>query len=137
MLNRIILIGRLTKDPELRYTSSGIAVANFSIAVDRGFKGQDKEQQTDFFDIVTWRATAENCAEYLSKGRLIAVDGRLQTRKYQTQDGQNRTAYEVVAETVKFLEFAKKTSDGSQSSERKPQEAADSEPPAEDDDLPF
>ncbi len=101
-LNRVILIGRVVAPPELRYTTNGKAVASFSIAVDRrGRSGA--ENSTDFIPIVAWERLAEICNEYLGKGKLIAVDGRLQTRKYETQDGQKRTAFEVVANDMQML----------------------------------
>lgn len=103
MLNRVVLIGRLTRDPELRFTQSGIAVCTFSLAVDRNFKSANGERETDFIDIVVWRQQGENCANYLSKGKLAAVDGQLRTRTYETQDGQKRKVYEVVADNVRFL----------------------------------
>jgi single-strand DNA-binding protein len=104
MINRIILVGRMVADPELRYTPSGVAVARFRMAVDRGFKSAQGEQQTDFIDIVAWRQTAQFVSDYLRKGRLIGVDGRLQIRQYTTQDGQKRKAAEVVAERVQALD---------------------------------
>ncbi len=116
MINRVILIGRLTKDPELRYTSNGVAVASFTIAVDRPFTNQQGERDTDFIPIVVWRKAGETCAEYLNKGRLVAVDGRLQVRTYDTQEGQKRWVTEVVAESVRFLDFKKKEN-GSQFNE--------------------
>jgi len=103
MLNRIVLIGRLTKDPELRYTQSGIAKASFSLAVDRNFSNAQGERETDFINIVVWRKQAENCANFLSKGKLAAVDGSLQIRSYEAQDGSKRTIAEVVADNVRFL----------------------------------
>ena len=103
MLNRIVLIGRLTRDPELRFTQSGVAVCSFTLAVDRNFKSASGERETDFIDIVVWRQQGENCANYLSKGKLAAVDGQLRTRTYETQDGQKRKAFEVVADNVRFL----------------------------------
>jgi len=103
-LNRIILIGRLTRDPELRYTASGKAVANFALAVDRKFTNQQGERETDFINIVVWNKQAENCANYLKKGRLAAVDGRLQIRSYEDREGQRRKAAEVVADSVQFLD---------------------------------
>ncbi len=103
MLNKIILIGRLTHDPELRYTASGIPVGHFSLAVDRPpFTNQQGERETDFIDIVVWRKLAEVCTNNLGKGRLVAVEGRLQIRSYETQDGQRRRVAEVVAENVRF-----------------------------------
>ena len=104
MLNTIILIGRLTRDPELRYTPAGIAVCSFSLAVDRPYTNQQGERETDFIDIVAWRREAETAAQHLTKGRLAAVQGRLQIRSYETQDGQRRKAAEVVADRVQFLD---------------------------------
>lgn len=103
MLNRVVLIGRLTKDPELRYTPNGVAVTSFALAVDRNFKSAQGERETDFINILVWRQLAENCANFLAKGKLAAVDGRLQIRSYEGQDGQKRTMAEVVAENVRFL----------------------------------
>lgn len=103
-MNRAILIGRLTKDPELRYTPSGVATTSFTLAVDRPFTNQNGDRETDFLPIVTWRKQAENCANYLSKGRLVAVEGRIQTRSYENSNGQRVYVTEVVADSVKFLE---------------------------------
>jgi len=99
MLNRVILIGRLTRDPELKYTPNGTAVATFTLAVNRKFN----KDETDFIDIVVWRGAAENCANYLNKGGLAAVEGRLQIRTYETKEGQKRKVAEVVADDVRFL----------------------------------
>jgi single-strand DNA-binding protein len=104
VLNRIILIGRLTRDPELRYVPSGQPVAQFSLAVDRPFTNQAGERDTDFIDIVAWRKLAEQVSQHLTKGRLVAVEGRLQIRSYETQDGQKRRVAEVVADGVRFLD---------------------------------
>ncbi len=104
MLNRIILIGRLTRDPELRYVPSGQPVSSFTLAVDRPFVNQQGERGTDFIDIVAWRRLAEQVTQHLSKGRLVAVEGRLQIRSYETQDGQKRKVAEVVADAVRFLD---------------------------------
>lgn len=104
MLNRIVLIGRLVADPQLRYTQNGTAVANFRIAVDRPFANQQGERETDFIDIVTWRKLAEVVANNLNKGRLVGVDGRLQVREYE-YEGQRRRQAEVVADTVQFLDW--------------------------------
>lgn len=100
MLNRFIGIGRLTRDPELKYTPSGTAVAKFTLAINRKFN----RDETDFIDIVAWRGLAENCANYLGKGSMAAVEGRLQIRPYETQDGQKRKALEIVADDVRFLD---------------------------------
>lgn len=128
MLNRVILIGRLTKDPELRYTPSGVAVATFTLAVDRPFKNQQGERETDFIPIVVWRKLAETCSNYLNKGRLVAADGRLQIRTYDTAEGQRRWVTEVVADNVQFLDSA--TDSG-----RTP--PGDLSGPSRDDDIPF
>ena len=103
MLNRIVIIGRLTRDPEMRQTPSGTAVCAFTLAVDRSFKSASGERETDFIPVVVWRQLGETCGRYLAKGKLAAVDGRLQIRTYQAQDGSKRTAAEVVAENVRFL----------------------------------
>ena len=103
MLNRIILMGRLTRDPELRHTQTGTPVASFSLAVDRDFKDKSTgEKATDFIDIVAWRSTAEFVSRYFTKGRMAVVTGRLQVRDYTDRDGNKRTAAEVVADNVYF-----------------------------------
>lgn len=103
MLNRVVLIGRLTKDPELRYTPTGVAVANFTLAVDRNFKNAQGERETDFIPCVVYRQLAEFCANYLAKGKMASVDGRIQIRTYTGQDGQKRWVTEVIAENVHLL----------------------------------
>jgi len=108
-MNSVILIGRLTRDPELRFTSAGRAVTTFSIAVDRPFIGKDGQKQTDFFNIVVWGKSAENCANYLVKGRLTAIKGSIQNRSYETQEGQKRYITEIVADSVQFLEWGDKS----------------------------
>lgn len=108
MYNRIVLIGRLTRDPELRYLPSGAPVAGFTLAVDRPFKNQAGERETDFVTITTWRKLAEQASRYLDKGRLVAVEGRLQIRSYETQDGQRRKVAEVVADGIRFLDSGKR-----------------------------
>ena len=102
MLNRIILMGRLTRDPELRRTQSGAAVTSFSVAVDRDFKSQSGEKETDFIDCVAWRNTAEFVCQYFTKGRMAVVEGRLQLRDWQDKDGNKRRSAEVVADNVYF-----------------------------------
>lgn len=102
MLNRIILMGRLTRDPELRRTGSGTAVTSFSLAVDRDFKSQSGEKETDFIDIVAWRNTAEFVSKYFTKGRMAVVEGRLQIRDWTDKDGNKRRSAEVVADNVYF-----------------------------------
>lgn len=104
-MNRIILIGRLARDPELRFTSSGKAVANFSVAVNRTFS---RDGEADFFNIVVWGKVAENCANYIAKGRLVGIEGRLQNRTYETQAGEKRYITEIVADNVEFLDWGNK-----------------------------
>lgn len=102
MLNRIILMGRLTRDPELRRTQSGTAVTSFSLAVDRDFKSQSGDKETDFIDIVAWRSTAEFVSKYFTKGRMAVVEGRLQIRDWTDREGGKRRSAEVVADNVYF-----------------------------------
>ena len=146
MLNRVILIGRLTRDPELRYTPNGTAVASFTVAVDRKFK----REETDFIPIVVWSKLAEHCANYLAKGRLVAIEGRLQVRSYEAQDGQKRWVTEVIGDDVRFLEKSGTSSGGSAYNQGKPRqddwndlgrevslEDIDIVDPGEDDEIPF
>ncbi len=129
MLNRIILIGRLTRDPEMRYTPQAVPVASFSLAVDRPFANAQGEREADFIDCVAWRKLGETVGHHLTKGRLVAVEGRLQIRSYEASDGSKRRAAEVVCDAVRFLDRAK-GAEGAASSE-----------PMDDgtlpDDLPF
>lgn len=104
MLNRVVIVGRLTRDPDLRYTPSGLAVANFTVAANRPFKNQDGEQEADFINCVAWRKQAENLANYMKKGQMIGVDGRIQTRSYEGNDGKMVYVTEVLAENIQFLE---------------------------------
>ncbi|WP_141430696.1 single-stranded DNA-binding protein [Bacillus sp. 03113] len=104
MMNRVVLVGRLTKDPDLRYTPSGVPVATFTLAVNRTFTNQQGEKEADFINCVIWRRPAENVANFLKKGSLAGVDGRIQTRSYEGQDGKRVYVTEVVAESVQFLE---------------------------------
>lgn len=130
-MNIVIMIGRLTKAPELRYIpSTGQAVANFSIAVDRAYTTKDGERQADFFNVQVWGKQAENCTNYLDKGRLVAVKGSMQNRSYENQNGEKRHITEIIAENIQFLEFG----------EKKPPQASLSENGyrvLEDDDVPF
>lgn len=148
MLNRVVLIGRLTKDPELRYTPSGVAVTQFTLAVDRPFTNQQGEREADFIMIVTWQKLAETCANYLRKGRLTAVEGRIQVRSYDNNEGRRVYVTEVVADNVRFLESASSAQrdDGpppsnpgrSRSSQEQDPFSHDSKPvDISDDDLPF
>lgn len=105
MLNRVILVGRLTRDPDLRYTpNGGVAVVRFTVAVNRKFTNQQGEREADFINIVAWRALAENCGNYLKKGSLVAIEGRIQTRSYENQEGRTVYVTEVVADDVRFLD---------------------------------
>ena len=104
MLNSVVIMGRLTRDPELRRTQSGTAVTSFSLAVDRDFKSQSGEKETDFIDVVAWRNTGEFAAKYLAKGRMAAVEGRIQVRDWQDKDGNRRKSVEVVADNVYFAD---------------------------------
>ncbi|ALS24594.1 MULTISPECIES: single-stranded DNA-binding protein [Paenibacillus] len=106
MLNRVILIGRLTRDPELRYTPAGVAVTQFTLAVDRPFSNNQGQREADFIPVVTWRQLAETCANYLRKGRLAAVEGRIQVRSYDNNEGRRVYVTEVIADNVRFLESA-------------------------------
>ena len=124
-MNKVILIGRLTADPNLRYTQNGTPVATFTLAVDKPFVGEDGKRGADFIDIVAWRKLAEIVANNLEKGRLVAVEGRLQIRSYDDQNGVRRKAAEIVADQVKFLDYRRQ--DESQSEPTEP----------EFDDIPF
>jgi len=113
-LNKVILVGRVTRDPELRYTPDGTPVASFGLAVDRN-RGRGNERETDFIDITVWRQTAEFTAKYATKGRMVGVDGRLQVSKFKTREGQDRTKYEVVANEVQLLDSKRDGSTGDRS----------------------
>ena len=113
MLNKIILMGRLTRDPELRRTQSGTAVASFTLAVDRDYKPQDGERETDFIDIVAWRGTGEFVSKYFTKGRMAVVEGRLQVRDWKDKDGAKRRSTEVIADNVYFGD-SKRSESGTQ-----------------------
>ena len=113
MLNHIVIMGRLTRDPELRRTGSGIAVASFSVAVDRDFgKNENGEKETDFIDCVAWRNTAEFVSKYATKGRMVAVSGRLQIRSWTDKDGNKRRAAEIVADNVYFGDSRRDSDNG-------------------------
>jgi len=107
-MNHVVLIGRLVRDPELRYTPQGVAVGSFTLAVDRPFTNSQGEREADFIDVVVWRKLAETIAQHLQKGRLVAVQGRLQIRSYEDRDGNRRKAAEVVAHEVRFLDYRKR-----------------------------
>lgn len=107
----MILIGRLTKDPELRYTPAGVAVTQFTLAVDRPFSNQGGQREADFIPVVVWRQLAETCANYLRKGRLTAVEGRIQVRNYENNEGKRVYVTEIIADNVRFLESNRNSGD--------------------------
>lgn len=131
MLNKVIIMGRLTRDPELRRTQGGTAVTSFTMAVDRDFKSQSGEKETDFIDVVAWRNTGEFAAKYLAKGRMAAVEGRIQVRDWQDKDGNRRKSVEVVADNVYFADSKR---DSKPQESREDQEFDEIE---DDGDLPF
>lgn len=133
MLNNVVIMGRLTRDPELRRTQSGTAVTSFTMAVDRDFKSQSGEKETDFIDVVAWRSTGEFAAKYLAKGRMAAVEGRIQVRDWQDKDGNRRKSVEVVADNVYFAD-SKRDSKPQESRTVDDQEFDEIE---DDGDLPF
>lgn len=151
MLNRVVLVGRLTRDPDLRYTPNGIAVANFNIACNRPFKNQNGENEADFINCVVWRKTAENLANYMKKGSMIGVDGRLQSRSYENKDGKMVFVTEIVAESIQFLETRnnqggsqqqsnyqyKQTNNQTQNTNNNPMQGSGEQIDIGDDDLPF
>src|SRR5690606_13969102 len=110
-MNAVLLVGRLVRDPELRYTPQGVAVGSFILAVDRPFTNSQGEREADFIDVVVWRKLAETIAQHLQKGRLVAVQGRLQIRSYEAKEGSRRRVAEVIATTVRFLDKPKATAD--------------------------
>ncbi len=116
MFNRVIFIGRLTADPELRQTPSGVSVTNFSIAVNRTYASRTGERQTDFFDIVCWRNQAEFVTKFFKKGNAIGVEGRMETRDYTDKSGNKRRAYELIADNVFFVESKASAASSSQGS---------------------
>lgn len=141
MINSVVLVGRLTKDPELRYTPSNQAVATFSLAVNRNFKSQNGEREADFINCVIWRRQAENLANWAKKGALIGITGRIQTRNYENQQGQRVYVTEVVAEQFQLLESQKERGNQSQGNSQPDfgrNEQMQSNPmDISDDDLPF
>lgn len=133
MTNKVILIGNLTKDPELSETSSGVSYCKFSIAVNRPFANSDGDRETDFFNITTWRGQAETCARYLKKGKKVCIVGSLQNREYTDKNGVKRTATDVIASEIEFLSAR---SEDDESPAEKGEEPPKLEP-YDDDDLPF
>ena len=138
MLNSTCLVGRLTKDAELRYTPNNQAVATFTLAVNRPFKSQNGERETDFINCVIWRQQAENLANWAKKGALIGITGRIQTRSYENQQGQRVYVTEVVADSFQLLEFNKQNDQGRSQSHSQQGFERQAEPmDISDDDLPF
>ena len=148
MINTAILMGRLTADPELRTTNTGVAVTRFAVAVDRRFQRAGEDRQADFINVVAWRQTAEFVSRYFHKGSMIAVRGSIQTNRYEDRDGNKRTSFEVVADEVSFCGSKAESNTGSQSSyapSARPQAASSFSTAAADDfeeipvsdDLPF
>ena len=138
MLNSVCLVGRLTKDPELRYTPNNQAVATFSLAVNRPFKNQNGDREADFINCVIWRQQAENLANWAKKGALIGITGRIQTRNYENQQGQRVYITEVVADNFQLLEFNKQNNQGQSQGNSQPDFSRQAEPmDISDDDLPF
>ena len=133
MLNKIILMGRLTRDPELRKTGNGTAVTSFTLAVDRDYKPQDGERETDFIDVVAWRSTAEFVSKYFTKGRMAVVEGRLQVRDWTDKDGNKRRNTEVIADNVYFGD-SKRSESGTPA---EPSEEIRELPDEEKGELPF
>ncbi len=132
-LNHVLIAGRLTRDPDLRYTPSGTAVCNFRLASGRRFKDQSGEWRDDptFVNVVTWKKTAENCGEYLKKGSAVLVEGRLQSRSWETEDGQKRSVLEIVAQRVQFLDRV------GGPEKRIPSEVSEGDTPMADEQVPF
>lgn len=139
MLNKVILMGRLTKDPELKTTTSGISVCSFTVAVDRRFAKQGEERQADFINVIAWRQSAEFVSKYFSKGRMINVVGSIQTRSWDDQDGKKHYATDVVADEINFCGDKKSDNEGGQtrSSGNDGFESKGFAPFETDDDLPF
>jgi len=137
MLNRVCLIGRLTKEPELRYSPKGIAVSNFILAVDRSFKNAQGEREADFIPCVAYRQLAELVANYLDKGRLASVEGRIQVRTYNTQSGEKRWVTEIIADNVFFLDKKKDNDSGNSQNNQSSGTSSFGHEVNLDDDIPF
>lgn len=134
--NKVILMGNLTRDPEVRYTPNGIAVASFAIAVNRKYKqGEELKDEVSYIDIVVFGKQAENCGQYINKGDSVLIDGRLQQRRWETEDGQKRSKIEVVAQSVNFM--PKRSWSGSGQGAGQGQSESASEPPVDEGEIPF
>ena len=138
MINNVVLIGRLTRDPELRYTPSNVAVATFNLAVNRNFKNQAGDREADFINCMIWRQYAENFANWCKKANLVGITGRIQTRSYENQQGQRVYVTEVVAETFQLLEKRDNSANQSNIEEQMPASFGTTNPlDISDDDMPF
>ena len=138
MINNVVLVGRLTRDPELRYTPSNVAVATFSLAVNRNFKNQAGDYEADFISCIMWRQQAENFANWLKKGALVGITGRIQTRSYDNQQGQRVYVTEVVAESFQILEKKDNAANNASMENQIPPSFKETNPiDISDDDLPF
>jgi single-strand DNA-binding protein len=125
MFNKVILVGRMANDPELKYTPSGVAVSTFRVAVNRPFQNAQGTREADFLDVVAWRQQAEFAANYLGKGRLVLVEGRIQVRSYDTQDGQRRKVWEIVSDNLRGLDRPKEAGDAAGGTTTAPSGAED------------
>ena len=137
MINNVVLIGRLTRDPELRYTPTNIAATQFNLAVNRNFKNQNGEREADFINCVMWRQQAENFANWVKKGNLVGITGRIQTRNYEGTDGKRVYVTEVVAESFQLLEKRDNSANQNSMAEQMPHSFAGDPMDIKDDDLPF
>ena len=137
-MNRVTIMGRLTRDPELRRTGNGIAVANFRLAVERDhISKEDGSKEADFLDVTAWRSTAEFAAKYLTKGRMVAVDGRLQSRTYDDKDGNKRNAVEIVADRIYFADAKRNDDHSTQNAYQPTEQPGFEEVTGDDESLPF
>lgn len=140
-LNRVFLIGRLTKDPEVRQTSNGTPVTNFTIAINRKYKNTSGElkEDTTYVGVVAWQKLAELCKQFLAKGRAVLVEGKMQNRSWETEDGQKRSTLEIRADRIEFLDRESRSDSAGSSAEAAESQPVSTEPAAEksDDDLPF
>ncbi len=134
-MNKVFLIGNLTRDPELTTTNSGVSVCRFSIAVTRRFSNAEGERETDFFNITAWRGSAENCAKFLKKGSKVAVSGSIQMRNFERQDGTRGLSVDITADDVEFL--SSRNDSNSEGSTNVPNAPVSELQPVSDDDLPF
>lgn len=137
-MNKVIIIGNLTRDPELKSTASGVSVCTFGVAVNRSYTDANGNREADFFTVSTWRGLAENCAKYLAKGRKVAVSGALQNRSYEDKNGNKRTVTEIVADEVEFITPMSNPSDSGQgAAQTSPKKGINDLEPADNEELPF